>query len=166
MVRIERTYFITGFPGFISKHLLHKILDNEMSFQKIYLLILPNTEKQCREFLLTLDQKYPDYTLSKLELLSGDITQKDFGLNLKILNVLINNITDLFHLAAIYDLAVPKKIAYEVNVKGTINVNEFALKLKSLKRYTYFSTSYVSGSREGRIYEHELEIGTNIQKLL
>ena len=156
---MERTYFITGFPGFISKHLLLKILDNEMSFQKIYLLILPNTEKQCRDFLFTLDQKYPDYTLLKIELLSGDITKKNFGLNLKNLNVLFNDITDLFHLAAIYDLAVPKKIAYEVNVKGTINVNEFALKLNSLKRYTYFSTSYVSGTREGRIYEHELEMG-------
>src|SRR5699024_9899515 len=46
--------------------------------------------------------------------------------------------------------------AYRVNVDGTKNMNDWVETLPKLKRYIYFSTSYVAGMREGRVYEPEL----------
>ena len=63
----------------------------------------------------------------------------------------------VFHLAAIYDLAVRRDLAVQVNVAGTRNVNEFAQSLPNLRHYHYVSTCYVAGKRKGRILETELE---------
>ena len=65
--------------------------------------------------------------------------------------------TDVFHLAAVYDLAISRDLAYRVNVEGTKNVNEFAKNLPNLRRYNYISTCYVAGKRKGVILETELE---------
>jgi thioester reductase-like protein len=64
--------------------------------------------------------------------------------------------TVVFHLAALYDLAVRQDIAMRVNIEGTRNVNGFARRLASLRRYHYVSTCYVAGRRTGRILESEL----------
>src|SRR5438876_3851928 len=64
--------------------------------------------------------------------------------------------TTLFHLAAIYDLAVERDLALRVNVGGTRNVNNFAKTIKKLRRYHYVSTCYVAGKRKGLILETEL----------
>ena len=63
----------------------------------------------------------------------------------------------MFHLAAIYDLAVTREVAQLVNVEGTRNVNEFAKSITNLRRYHYVSTCYVAGRRSGLIREDELE---------
>lgn len=53
---------------------------------------------------------------------------------------------------------MPEPLAERVNVHGTNQVNEWVQTLPNLQRYIYFSTAYVSGTREGRIYEEELEM--------
>lgn len=158
-----KTYFITGFPGFITQNLVQKIISSDTSFHKLYLLILPSMLENCQNTLLDLHKKFPSLQLSKIELIEGDITKQHLGIDSTKLIQLYEEVTDVFHLAAIYDLAVPKQIAYEVNVNGTINVNDFALSLKKLCRYTYFSTSYVSGKREGKILESELIMGQSFK---
>ncbi|MGB9180218.1 MAG: SDR family oxidoreductase, partial [Pyrinomonadaceae bacterium] len=65
--------------------------------------------------------------------------------------------TTIFHLAAIYDLAVQRDTGVRVNVEGTRNVSQLARSLKNLRRYHYVSTCYVAGLREGLILETELE---------
>jgi len=65
--------------------------------------------------------------------------------------------TVIFHLAAIYDLAVTRDIAMQVNVAGTRKVNEFAQSSPNLRHYHYVSTCYVAGKRKGRILETELK---------
>lgn len=49
-----------------------------------------------------------------------------------------------------------RDIAWKVNVHGTAMVNDFVRILPNLKRYMYFSTAYVAGSREGVLRENEL----------
>lgn len=69
---------------------------------------------------------------------------------------IVPKIEVLWHLGAIYDLAVPRDIAWKVNVHGTTMVNDFARSLPNLRRYMYFSTAYVAGMREGILRENEL----------
>jgi nucleoside-diphosphate-sugar epimerase len=76
---------------------------------------------------------------------------------------LAREISHVFHLAAVYDLAVPETIAWKVNVNGTRHVTDWVRTLPHLKRYVYYSTAYVSGTREGRIYEHELEMNQSFK---
>jgi nucleoside-diphosphate-sugar epimerase len=65
----------------------------------------------------------------------------------------------VFHLAAIYDLAVPLEIAQRVNVDGTGNIVELCQRCERLERHNYVSTAYVAGTRKGVVYEHELIMG-------
>ena len=71
-------------------------------------------------------------------------------------NYAISRTDYIWHLAAIYDLAVPREIAQKVNVTGTKHVKEFAKNCTSLKRFVYFSTAYVAGMRTGILKEDEL----------
>ncbi len=88
----------------------------------------------------------------------GDITKGHFDCSLDVYHELQQQVTHLFHLAAIYDLAVEEKLARLVNVVGPKQVNEWAKGVTGLKRYTYFSTAYVAGMREGCLYEDELKL--------
>jgi thioester reductase-like protein len=65
--------------------------------------------------------------------------------------------TVVFHLAAVYDLAVARDLAMRVNVEGTSNVNDFVRSLPHLRQYHYVSTCYVAGKRTDRILETELK---------
>jgi nucleoside-diphosphate-sugar epimerase len=69
----------------------------------------------------------------------------------------------VFHLAAIYDLAVPLALAQKVNVDGTGNVIDFCRAASNLRRHVYVSTAYVAGDRKGTVYEHELVLGQDFK---
>jgi thioester reductase-like protein len=88
--------------------------------------------------------------------LEGDITRENLGLSAADIEVAQGEATVLFHLAAVYDLAVTREVGVRVNVEGTRHVNRFALTLPGLKRYHYVSTCYVAGRRTGLILETEL----------
>jgi len=95
----------------------------------------------------------------RLSVLAGDIADRDLGLGPQDLARLRAEVRQVFHLAAIYNLAVPLTTAQRVNVDGTGNVLEFCAAAESLERLVYVSTAYVAGMRTGVVYEHELVMG-------
>ncbi len=112
----------------------------------------PAPELSLSELLIRLEQP-----CSNFHILEGDITQPNLGMTQSDLAIASSQPTVIFHLAAIYDLAVVRDLAMQVNVAGTRNVNEFAQSLPNLRHYHYVSTCYVAGKRKGRILETELE---------
>lgn len=94
--------------------------------------------------------------LTTLRILEGDIAQTNLGMSQHDLALASSHTTVIFHLAAVYHLAVARDISMHVNVGGTRNVNAFAQSLPSLRHYHYVSTCYVAGKRKGRILETEL----------
>ena len=152
---MKPVYFFTGFPGFIANHLIAGLLRKKSDIEKIYVLVLPTMKEKAQAIIASLTEQYSkkDHTFDIIE---GDITKKGLGINADKNEQLIATVTHVFHLAAIYDLAVPKTIAYQVNVEGTRNVNNWVLTLKNLHRYTYFSTAYIAGTRTGICKEDEL----------
>lgn len=155
---MSKTLFLTGFPGFLTSSLIQQLYqDYSDEIDHIYLLVLLSEEKAAYQKLHQLD-KDQQLPLEKCTILVGDITQNNIGINRDIQEHIAHDITHVFHLAAIYDLAVPEYLAERVNVHGTNQVNEWVQTLPNLQRYIYFSTAYVSGTREGRIYEEELEM--------
>lgn len=150
---IEDTIFLTGFPGFIASRLLRQLARNNGRF---LLLVQPAFAERANHELVSIAQE-AGRPVSDFVLLAGDITEPNLGLSLADLEIARTHSTIVFHLAALYDLAVPRDLGSRVNVTGTRNVNEFARSLRRLRHYHYVSTCYVAGKRTGHILESELK---------
>lgn len=148
----SETIFLTGFPGFIAERLVARLANADVQF---YLLVQKSFVEKAKDAVekIARNTKTP---LENFALIEGDITLENLGMSADDLEIVRRDTTDVFHLAAVYDLAVEKDLAYRVNVEGTRNVNEFVKKLPNLRRYNYVSTCYVAGKRGGEILETEL----------
>lgn len=148
----EQTIFLTGFPGFIASRLVRRLARDGGRF---LLLVQPAFAERAQQELVRVAE-HAGRSTSDFALLQGDITQPDLGMSPADLERARSSSTILFHLAAIYDLAVARELGLSVNVDGTHNVNNFARSLPALRHYHYISTCYVAGKRTGRILENEL----------
>ncbi|EAZ87540.1 SDR family oxidoreductase [Lysinibacillus sp. FSL M8-0216] len=147
-----KVHFFTGFPGFISSQLIRTLFQKKQTQQVIAIVLAGETIKAHREK----DKILKEFPNGSIRIVEGDITLPNLGLDNQVIEEIVPQIEVLWHLAAIYDLAVPRDIAWKVNVHGTTMVNEFVRTLPHLKRYMYFSTAYVAGTREGVLRENEL----------
>jgi thioester reductase-like protein len=149
---LDETIFLTGFPGFIAGRLVERLARDGARF---LLLVQPAFAERARKDIARLSE-VTGAPLENFRVLEGDITREDLGLSAADLEAAKSEATVLFHLAAVYDLAVAREVGVRVNVEGTRNVNRLALALPRLKRYHYVSTCYVAGRRTGLILESEL----------
>ena len=150
--------FITGFPGFIGKRLVRALLDADAE-TKVAALVEPKMASAARGAAAELQtgaHSNGGGDAGRIEIVEGDITDQHLGLTAEVYERLAGETTAVFHLAAIYNLAVPLEIAQKVNVDGTGNVIEFCAQCDNLERHNYVSTAYVAGDRRGVVYEHEL----------
>ena len=142
---------LTGFPGFIGRRLAKHLLDDDAE-ASVVALVERRMLAAGREAAAAIDPE-------RIEVLAGDIIDRRLGLEDADYDRLAAEVRRVFHLAAIYDLAVPVELAQRVNVGGTGNVVEFCTAAESLERLAYVSTAYVAGLRTGVVYEHELVMG-------
>lgn len=142
---------ITGFPGFIGRRLVRKLLDEDRRLN-VVALVEPRMLDAARAAAAEIDA-------DRIEIVAGDIADRRLGLDDGAYDRLAGEVRRVYHLAAIYDLAVPIELAERVNVEGTGNVLELCLAAKKLERLVYVSTAYVAGWRRGIVYEHELAMG-------
>ncbi|HEX8287840.1 MAG TPA: SDR family oxidoreductase [Pyrinomonadaceae bacterium] len=149
----SETIFLTGFPGFIAERLVERLARSETKF---FLLVQPQyTEKAKRDIEKIVCKT--NVPTENFKLIEGDITFENLGMSKNDSETVRTETTDVHHLAAVYDLAVEKDLAFRVNVEGTKNVNDFVRSVPKLRRYNYVSTCYVAGQRTGEILENELE---------
>lgn len=145
---------MTGFPGFLGSALLPLLLarrgdhDAVCLVQQQHLLLARSRVKE-------LEVEHPHLT-DRVRLVVGDITAPRLGLSP---DDDLDVVDELWHLAAVYDLAVAPEIARRVNVEGTRRVLEVAAELPALRRLQYVSTCYVSGRYDGEFAEDSLEEG-------
>lgn len=151
-MEFAETIFLTGFPGFIASRLVERLARPNVQF---FLLVQPDfVDKAASEVEAIAEST--GTPLQNFALIEGDITSEDLGIGEDDLQTIRTETTDVYHLAAIYDLAVEKSPAFRVNLQGTKNVNNFVRSIKNLRRYNYVSTCYVAGKRKGKILETEL----------
>jgi thioester reductase-like protein len=148
----DDVFFLTGFPGFIATRLLRTLLERHPGARAAVLV-----ESTMRERAVAAAERLgcPE----RIEVVVGDIADRTLGLSDAVRSRLREQTTQAFHLAAIYDLAVPFELAQRVNVDGTGNVLDLLAGAPALKRLHYVSTAYVAGLRSGVVYEHELVMG-------
>jgi thioester reductase-like protein len=142
---------LTGFPGFIGRRLAARLLDEDPAL-RLFALVEDRAIVAARTAASEIGAE-------RLEVLAGDIGDPRLGLSDDEYERLAGEVRQVFHLAAIYDLAVPLTLAQRVNVEGTGNVLDFCRAAPQLQRLVYVSTAYVAGMRTGVVYEHELAMG-------
>jgi nucleoside-diphosphate-sugar epimerase len=152
MMSSAETFFITGFPGFIASRLVQRLAVADVRF---ILLVQPAFLERAREEIVSIVRS-TNTRPESFRVLAGDITQPALGMTAADSEIARHETTAVFHLAAIYDLAVARDLAMRVNLEGTRNVNSFVRSIPNLRRYHYVSTCYVAGLRQGLIRESEL----------
>ena len=150
------TVFFTGFPGFLGSELLPRVLARSAERRAVCIVqekfadlarkrVEELTERQCQ-------------LRDRIQLVTGDITEPDLGLGGE-RQRLAGETTEIFHLAAVYDLSVRRPVGMKVNVDGTRHVLDFAGQCPRLGRFQYVSTCFVSGRWAGIFGEDDLERG-------
>jgi thioester reductase-like protein len=142
---------VTGFPGFIARRLIARLLADEADL-RVTALVEDRMADPAREAA-------SDIGSERLSVITGDIGDRRLGLGDDDYDRLTGEVTDVHHLAAVYDLSVPLHLAQRVNVGGTGNVLDFCRACRDFKQLHYVSTAYVAGQRTGVVYEHELSLG-------
>lgn len=147
---------MTGFPGFLGSALLPRLLARREGVRAIC-LVQPQHMAMALCRVHEIEQAHP-HTLDRVELIEGDITAPDLGIDTADREGL-DEVTEVWHLAAIYDLAVAEGIARRVNVEGTAQVLAFCQSRPKFSRLQYVSTCYVSGGFKGEFTEDTLDEG-------
>src|SRR5215216_544569 len=148
----RETLFITGFPGFIANRLLERLARKECDF---ILLVQPSLFARAVEERARIAQ-VSGKSIAEFKIVEGDISEPGLALKAADLDLVQQQTTRVFHLAAVYDLAVPHNLAMRVNAGGTRNVVALAHSIPRLRQFHHVSTCYVAGKREGVILETEL----------
>ena len=160
----QRNMLLTGFPGFLGRRLIQKMLSADVELQAT--LLIESTQRQrADEVIKELSEMRPGLNIKKrVQIIEGDITAMDLGMSGPEYESVIARTTEIFHLAAIHELRIQKNLAEQVNVferRIFYRLHEAS----SLERFVYFSSAYVSGDREGVILENELESGQGFRNI-
>jgi nucleoside-diphosphate-sugar epimerase len=147
---------MTGFPGFLGSSLLPRLLARRDRIKAVC-VVQSQHLATATERLRAIEAEHPEIA-GRTELLTGDITQAGLGIDAAHAPIL-DEVTEVWHLAAVYDLAVAERIARRVNVEGTAHVLTFCRERPALQRLQYVSTCYVSGRAGGRFTEDMLDVG-------
>ncbi|SDQ57710.1 Thioester reductase domain-containing protein [Natronobacterium texcoconense] len=148
----EPEVFFTGFPGFLGSALLERVLARGDG--PVACLVQPQYLETARRRAQEITDGIDGVDKDAIRLYEGDITEPDLGLD----DESLESVRELYHLAAVYDLAVDRDLAEAVNVRGTEHVLEFAEDC-DVDRLHYVSTCYVSGRYDGVFTEDHLQEG-------
>jgi thioester reductase-like protein len=147
---------MTGFPGFLGSALLPRILARREDAHA-FCLVQSHYRDLAAQRLGQLEEAHPEMT-GRVSLVTGDITAPGLGVDYAD-RAHLDDVTEVWHFAAVYDLAVPEEVARRVNVEGTAHVIEFCLGRRDFHRLQYVSTCYVSGDYDGEFGEDDLDLG-------
>ena len=155
---MKTTVLLTGATGFIGTQIARKLLDDDVTVLALVRAAdADNSERRlAREWW-----DWPELIgalKGKVEVVCGDVCQRNLGLNEKAYSDLAKRITHIIHTAADWRLVSLEELR-KTNVQGTQNVLELARKANvdhGLMRFSHISTAYVAGGRTGTVREDAL----------
>jgi len=201
----KKTVFLTGATGLVGSYLLKILLQEGY---KVYVLARSKDNKNARDRVIDVLKFWDKDILSQTRMsqrdskdnennppsppfskggqggfvvLEGDITKKNLGLNKQSIDLLKNEVEEIFHCAAVTHFKWPLKDIRQANVEGTKNVLELAVECNKnspptppfnkggqggfseqkgkFKKVNHISTAYVCGDYKGIFKEDDLDVG-------
>ncbi len=150
--------FLTGFPGFIAGRLVENLWAHDAGGGRYFFLVEERFAFAAKRKCEALCERFPAMQ-GRWQIVVGDIVRPDLGIDASAMDVLRREVTRVWHLAAVYDLAVPLAFAWKVNVDGTRHVLDFCEMLVGIDALYYVSTCYVAGAQTGLVREADLDRG-------
>ena len=152
---------LTGANGFIGTYIAQELLRRKDV--QILAMVRGKNNQDAKIRLKRAWWEYPDLINSlndeKIEIFRGDITAKNLDLEDFQYDHLVQSLTHIIHTVADLRLDAPLDELRRTNVIGTKNVLLLAQKVDEnhgLERFSFLSTAYVAGKREGDILESDL----------
>ena len=152
---VRSMIFITGATGFLGRELLGRLL--LVHPQETFCLLMRDSangapETRVRRLLNGLfDSADTTQYLSRICIVTGDVSERYFGMGREEFQRIASNITSVFHSAADTNLDQSFQNAERANIAGTQHVLEFALAAHAAHqnvRFHHISTAYVAGQTE------------------
>ncbi len=144
---------ITGFPAFTARRMIAKLAAAEPE-ANLFVLAQAKFADDAQRLIAALPAR-----AGTCEILVGDVCDMDLGLSSGEYRALRKDVTWIEHLAGVSFAGVDAATAKRVNVEGTRAIFDLARDATRLERVVHWSTALVSGQRNGRFYEDELEVG-------
>ena len=142
-------YFVTGGTGFIGRRLIERLLDRDGS--TIYALVRPQSLERLTDLITASGAE------GRIIPVEGDLAQPLLGLPPSDVERLAGEVTEFFHLAAIYDMSADDERNRIANVEGTRHSLELANALGA--RMHHVSSIAVSGEYKGNFREDMFDEG-------
>ncbi len=149
------TILLTGFPSYLARRVGLEILHTRPQ-ARIYMLHGAGEEAARVEPELALIEPELRARVTPLE---GDVSFMDLGLQSDLYRRLVEELTEIQHLACRYHPQGSASLLKRVNVNGTREILELASQCQQLRRMVHWSTVQVSGTRQGVVLEEDLECG-------
>jgi long-chain acyl-CoA synthetase len=147
----SRAVFLTGVTGTLGKEIVKAFLTE--SEDKLFLLIRRKNRyshwDRARKILSV--NGLEAYLGTRVHVMEGDVTSPRLGLEKEDFEILLREVEEFYHIAALTALNGNRTDCYSVNLGGTEEALKVARELQEfgrLKRFFYFSTAFVAGSRQ------------------
>ena len=148
---------VTGFPKLIARRMAGALLAGSPDAQ-VAMLVQERHAEEGNAFVQGLPA-------GRARMLVGDVGSMHLGLSTAEYRELSQGCTDIVHAAEWSHLGADRLLMERVNVEGTRTALELAQDCRKLRRFTHFSTVFVSGDRIGVVAEDELSAGQAFRNL-
>lgn len=147
--------FLTGITGYIGSYVAHGLLTGWPDV-RITALVRAKSDEQARQRLWkSLQMHEPDFDrflelCSRIDVVRGDLTSKDLGLDADTRDKLVKSTDSVLHIAASLNRK-SSKTCFNVNLRGTLQVIKIARDAADhhgLRRFSDVSTVAVAGHRQ------------------
>ncbi|MGA3335098.1 MAG: SDR family oxidoreductase [Terracidiphilus sp.] len=151
----EEHILVTGATGFLGMQLVRELLEQRPN-ATLALLIRDRGGQSGRQ---RADSFIPSADRSRVQVLSGDVSQPGCGLETERYRRLQAETTRVVHTAATVRFDHSLDEARSINVEGTRHILDFAGGSRQLRSFAYVGTAYVAGERSDLVREDELNVG-------
>ncbi|RZC41900.1 fatty acyl-CoA reductase -like, partial [Asbolus verrucosus] len=145
-----KSIFITGGTGFLGTILIEKLLRSCSDLAAIYVLARNKKGKNLQtridelfdaSIFRRLKNEFPKFR-HKIVGIGGDCSLPDLGISLQDRQMLIDEVSIVFHVAATVRFDEKLKVAVAINIRGPQEVIKLARQMPNLKSFMHVSTAY------------------------
>ncbi|XP_032678741.1 fatty acyl-CoA reductase wat isoform X2 [Odontomachus brunneus] len=147
-----QSVFITGGTGFMGKLLIEKLLRACPGIATIYLLVRPKKGKDVHQrteeifddpLFLKLKDDQPKFR-HQIVAIAGDCSQPSLGMSSQDRDILIREVSIVFHVAATVRFDEKLKLAMAINVRSARDILHLCREITNLKSFVHVSTAYAN----------------------